>query len=597
MSTRIPVHGGLKEITRYFTQQDEMRSEFFACCRNGDLQDAKKIFRINPSCLNFTTRDDKTPLQVALLSEQFDIASWISRKDSSAIAELKEDKWFCFSLVSSKKIASILWLISIDETFTKMVYINGKPLGFAICETLDQDFIDQVYAADPKIIQQTYLSQTVLSLFCENEHRGYPGLSWLIEKSQYQLKSTSDGYSLVDYARRFPFFNQKFFLSFFKSQSVYYLFPYFNELSELIRDESVAQAFTEVSQKYSKKIIFSEEETKKLEGDELVSFYDSSIPDLPEIQNPFKKLLHLFFLIKKVSYAASFAEQESHPRKVWHQRKIQEIKKCKDLFSAIRNLKPDESVPIGKEFLYYRYLQKILKHLSVYLEKKEHLDERIIFLRDLSEASGHCYTHFGTIIRSIYTRIKGCEEFYEVEQASENLGVIFLSDLKKHLKRQMIREIQRTIGDQNVHVFFIIQKIFSDLSIPFFMETIVDHEVHLTASLLYMRQTLLDIPFEATGDLAYDESELYQDTKAKFVEKFLHHLQNPFFLFKEIAVFLDDHLKKEGHEKFLASLLAFLESEQIPSHKVLSYSDEGGIELKRKGLLKILAKLPSELIL
>lgn len=597
MSTRIPAQGGVKDITRYFTQQHEMKSEFFACCRNGDLEGAKKIFRINPSCLNFTTRDDKSPLQVALLSEQFDIASWIRRKDSSAIAELKEDKWFCFSLVYSKKLASIVWLISTDETFTQMVNINGKPLGFAICETLDPDFIDQVYAADPKIIEQTHLSQTVLSLFCENEHTGYPALSWLIEKSQYQLKSTSDGYCLVEYARRFAFFNQKFFLSFFKSHSVYYLFPYLNELSEVIRDESLAKAFTEVSQKYCKKITFSQIESKKLEGDELVSFYDSSIPDVPEIKNPFKKLLRLFMLIKKVTYAASFGEQESHPRKVWQQRKFQEIKKCKDLFNAIRHHKPDESVPIGKESFYYGYLQKILKHLSVYLQQQEHFDERINFLRDLSQASGHCYTHFGTIIRSIYTRIKGCEEFYEVEQASENLGVIFLSDLKQHLKRQIIREIQRNIGDQDIHVFFIIQKIFSDLSIPFFMETIVDHEVHFTASLIYMRQTLLNIAFEETGDLAYDETELYEDTKAKFVEKFLNHLQNPFFLFKQIAVFLDDHLKKEGHEKFLASLVAYLEREEIPSHKVLSYSDEGVIELKRRGLLKILAKLPSELIL
>jgi hypothetical protein len=219
------------------------------------------------------------------------------------------------------------------------------------------------------------------------------------------------------------------------------------------------------------------------------------------------------------------------------------------------------------------------------------------FLKDLTAAAPHCYTHYSTVLRSIYSRITG-DVLLSRMHVDEGYSSAFEHKLSAFLKQAFCRKLRDIHGSMNIHCHYLAQQFLKEENYPLPEEPIMDEQVHLAATLLLFRQEKLGIAFEEEDEnIVQSDQLLYEDTKRLYFAILDQDLLNQAFIFEQTLNLLIEGLSSENSENFLAHLTTWLESKKISTHAVLRLNDSGDYIIRRSGVLEILSRMPRKMVL
>src|SRR5690606_5407977 len=131
---------------------------------------------------------------------------------------------------------------------------------------------------------------------------------------------------------------------------------------------------------------FEKAQKAPLTAEEVIQFYDETIPDLPLSNDYGKNLLALFSSIPDNDFLFFSNLGPEDEKKVTLEEAIEQKRKdlenIQNLITKITEDKKDNAVTLGQESIFYAHLKKILKHLYVHLENAS-IEEKLTYLKDL----------------------------------------------------------------------------------------------------------------------------------------------------------------------------------------------------------------------
>lgn len=329
-----------------------------------------------------------------------------------------------------------------------------------------------------------------------------------------------------------------------------------------------------------------------LEQDALAAYYNERIHDVKEVVNPYKSLRSIFYTTLKTDFFAKVdrfkSEKDRRTQAGLH--KEEEIKQVHRLFKAISLKKEDASIPKGKEKLYYLHLERILKHLAIYLEKVKNPNETLTYLNDLASCSGHCYTHFSTVIHSIYVRLTaddGVNQAHQADLPYERFEDKFRTAFSERIKRETASYLQF----QDAHVAALLHTFFNEERLPVGAEPMLDSQ-KFAASLAVRLEILNETLSEDHLFYLESDEEFIEETKEAFLNMFRNKHLNLKFIHETLIDFLDQGLNKTQDPTFLLELTDWLEQKRISAHDLIKFKTDGTYRLRSRGVCKLLMHLP-----
>jgi hypothetical protein len=561
------------------------KSRFFSYCSTGCIKKITKYLNLNPELIDLKNEENETVLEVLVRCKHETVLNhlltWNGGKISSLVKSMPS---LLFLALESDLVEFVERLTNVDSDLSNVKNETKENLFFSSCKRLNLRLMQHFYHLNPALIQtKNSNNQTPFLCLAESKRVGRLCFTWLLNHTTYQIRSQEEALAFYNlFSDRC--LEETLLLKVLNFESLSYFLPFIKGFQKVVKSARVQEHMQDLLKPYPEDFFYEPQGEEVFEGDELIQFCTARIPEELSVRNPFKALHSLFFGIKKVDYVAQMAiGSERISRRAVNTQKKQDLQECKSLFSKIKN---------ESEFR-KKYLVKILKHLVVHLQKPESLHERLIFLNDLTAAAPHCYTHYSTIIRSIYSRISQDEVFSATQVKSDSQATMFDNSLRIFLKQAFCKKLREIHGTMNIHCQYLVQKFLREENYPISEAPIFDEDHYLMATLILFRQEKLGIAFENEDTAIIQQDQLlYEDTKRLYFEFLKENLLHLDFLFNNTLDFLKNELLQENPGPFLLQLTAWLELKKMGVHALLKYSDRGEYMIKRSGVLDLLSKYP-----
>ena len=224
------------------------------------------------------------------------------------------------------------------------------------------------------------------------------------------------------------------------------------------------------------------------------------------------------------------------------------------------------------------------------MKKEKNPSETLTYLSDLASCSGHCYTHFSTVIHSIYVRLTGDQGVNQEHQA-ELPYQRFEDKIKKQFSLKIQTETTAYLQSQDAHVAALLHSFFVEARLPVETEAMIDSQKF--AASLSVRSEILKQNL-SEEDLLYVESDedFIEETKEAFLEMFRSKHLNLKFMNQTLSDFLYHGLNELQDPAFLLELTDWLEQKRISTHEILKFKRDGSYRVRKKGVCKLLKKFP-----
>ncbi len=577
----------LIEKERYFAQVQE-RSNFFCHCEKGCLKKIKKYLKSDPELIDIKNEENLTVLEVLITNRHHAVLEhlllWNPVKISSLI---KEKPAIFFLAIESGLVNLVETLTSLDKDLLKIKNEEEENLFFSACKSFNLRLMKHFHALSPGLIKTKNLKkETPFSFLACSKDEGSSCFIWFLKHTTYQISSSEEALAFYENMRSNFFFEEALILKVLNLNTLSYFLPLIKGFERAVKSDRVLQHIQDLLDPYPNNFFYEPQGEEVFEGEDLIRFCTTQIPDVLSVGNPFQALHRLFFCIKKADYVAqmTFGSTKVSTKAVKEQKK-QDLQECRSLFHKIKN----------ETHFRKTYLVRILKHLSCHLKTAEGSKEKIMFLKDLTAAAPHCYTHYSTILRSIYSRISQDEVFSSAQVRSDSEASMFENSLRLFMKQAFCKKLREIHGSMNVHCQYLVQKFLKEENYPLAEAPILDEEQHLMPTLMLFRQEKLEILFEDEDEsIVDDDLVLYEDTKRLYFDLLEENLLNLDFLYNNTLQFLMEKLSEENPGLFLSHLTEWLQQKNIGIHSLLKYSDSGEYRIKRSGILAILSKFPKK---
>lgn len=573
------------EKERNFSKMCESRA-FLNYCLKGNYSAMKSMLRQDPELFHCVNDANQTPLEIAILEGHTNVVECLyksHRKETNKL--LKEHPRIFFEALEREMVEFVEAIASSMPAILETTNSYGENATFVACKTFNLSIIKHFYKLNPELIKHKNKDkQTPFAYVASQNDHGYPVLEWMIRNCNYEIANSSDAKALCDHLHTNMFFDETLLLKAITEESLPNFLPHLKSLFACLEQEEVVEHLTRLLAPYPEGFYYEPKPLELLEGDDLIEFCNAHIPEPAGEKNPFKSLRRLFFCIKKTEYIAlmSFDGTRATQEQV-SQQKRQDLTECAGLFGKVKQETQFKNA----------YLIRILKHLAAYLKTREGSKEKIVFLKDLCAAAPYCYTHYSTILRSIYSRISGDQAFGQMQVRLDAPDKVFETKLTQFLKKKFCEQLLRMHGDWNVHCTALAVRFLKEENLPVPCEAIIDDEIHLTPSLLLFRQELFNIEFEEEHEeMVNVEAILYEDTKDKYIQLVNEKLLSLDFIYNLTLDFLTQGLGEEDSAVFLAQFVAWCESKHLSVHRILRYKQEDVYQVKKTGVLEILSKFP-----
>ena len=584
---------------RYFAFEFKrhQRLALFEWIEEGDLSELKRAIKENPEWIHTQNKRGEGLLFCALKVEKYEIVLWLMKHLERNHLDVFNDGFIPFALYADGLIAQLFFILEQEPSLIHFQNSKGKTLFHLGCRDGNHVLIERLLSLDQSVVFDTdHEGRSGLHIAFRSKIQNREMIRFLVIEKEMKIHSEDEFKAYVNAVISFRVFDEDVFIALLNQESLKFFFKELDLFSGFVKSEKAKTHLEMFRQQFPCNVRYEPKKEESLHGEDLIRFYDKKIPDVKEFSSPYEKLKNLFFSLTKTDYVAQMSlgsEDLISKNKAKKQRKMDQ-KAFLSLFNAIEKRKPDVAIPFGKENLYYPHLEKILKHVAKHLHKGKNKEENFVFLKDFVACSQVCYTHFSTVIHSMYVRVSQDSKFHEVQQKDENPSDRFFSKLAHFYKSKVVADLSRLFQEEDIHVIATLQKILVEGGYPIFGEKVIDRENMELGAIIQIREQILDIDEQDTLQLLMsDEKDLYAETKKGVLRLIYPQFSKVSFFYETLKAFLNEGLNKEGSENFLYELIAWLESVGIDNaHKLLKYNKNETYTLKDKGLMLILQKMP-----
>jgi hypothetical protein len=570
------------------------KREVIRFCERGDLKSLRRFLGKNRDLDSIKTPEGLNLFQVCLINKKFDLASYllINYPDMEE-EEVEEFGHFGFYLYQRGMHDELHEIIKVYPSFLKNKDESGESLFFKAF--IDAEFLicETALRLMPTLIRSKNIEGKGLLRAAIDLHPNLQGhIDWLFERANYIPRKGREIDQLVEFIKQTDEFDFNYFERIITEETLHMFVSHLDFLINKCDIWRIRDFLTSKRKLFPESFYGPLSKSPLLEQDALAAYYNEKIKDVKEIQNPYKSLRSIFYTTLKTDFFAKVErfDSEKDRRAQAGACKDEEIKQVHRLFKAISCKKQDASIPQGREKLYYFHLERILKHLAIYLKKEKNRSETLTYLSDLASCSGHCYTHFSTVIHSIYVRLTGDQGVNQEHQA-ELPYQRFEDKIRKQFSVKIQAETAPYLQSQDAHVAALLHAFFIEARLPVETEAMIDSQ-KFAASLTVRSEILKENLSEE--DLLFVESDedFIEETKEAFLEMFRSKHLNLKFMNQTLIDFLDQGLNELQDPAFLLELTDWLEQKRISAHDIIKFKRDGTYHVREKGVCKLLKKFP-----
>jgi hypothetical protein len=583
--------GFYREDQRYFIQH---QNEAIRLCETGDLKSLRRFLGRNQDVDSIRTQEGLNLFQVCLVNQNFDLASYLLNEypdmEEEAVGDFGNFGFYLYARGMFEELRGVLraypnFLKEEDEQGESLffkAFIDGE---FLICETALRLIPDLIRSKNKE-------GKGVLKAAIDLHHTNQGHIEWLFDRACYMPRKRKEIDQLVEFIQQTDEFDFNNFERIITKETLHLFVSHLDFLVEKCDIWGVRDFLISKRNFFPKSFCQTLSKSPLLEQEDLVIYYKQKIKDVKEIRNPYKSLRSIFYATLKTDFFAKIErfDSEKDRRAQAGACKDEEIKQVHRLFKAISCKKQDASIPIGREKLYYFHLERILKHLAIYLKKEKNPSETLTYLSDLASCSGHCYTHFSTVIHSIYVRITGDGGVNQVHEA-ELPYKRFEHKIKNLFSQKIQTETTAYLQSEDAHVAALLHSFFIEARLPVETGAMIDSQ-KFAASLTVRSEILKENLSEE--DLLFEESDedFIEETKQAFLKMFRSKHLNLKFMNQTLFDFLDHSLNELQDPAFLLELTDWLEQKRISAHEIIKFKRDGSYHVRKKGVCKLLMQFP-----
>jgi hypothetical protein len=403
-----------------------------------------------------------------------------------------------------------------------------------------------------------------------------PIVIWLLYDAKVPIRTREEIQVLAEISHRFADRSLK---GVYSRSSPYLFVPYGYQLRRVLSSQEEDRLSALIRGLPHTVVYRSPENARATQSEEIVQYYDLTVKDVPDVQNPYTSLTRLYSELTEGDFLGNMnlgKRSDLSTLEEAKQEKERSLELLRNLLEAVKARKPDYSIPKGKEELYYRHLERILKHLAQFLTLKKEEDrhfqaECFSYLAMLKEASGYCYSNYATVLHKVYSSLKGDVEFTRA-WSSEDIGWRkFIEEFRQFYRQEVTNLATRYCQRGDAHAVSVVQRMFDEEGIHYEIEKVHYASDHLIPALLNLRTEILNKTDNEDMNYALPV-DAYSNTKELFLRQFNREVAGIKSIYQRVEKFLLMNLSKERSGDFLADLNEWLD---------LEMETPGGYELKK----------------
>ena len=595
-------------------------------CKEGRIESLRRMLDDNPAILYEKDPRGRGIAYYATLSQSLPMCQFIYGKDPNLFNSQEGIVAFREALFL-KNHSIIDWFLKIDPMHILQRDENGDTSIIWACKKKFVDVVDLLLRKNPNLIYDKDLAtgSTPFLVACgladlQLAKRIYRENSWVINfRDKFEATSVlkalqaSDGIEVVRwlfsevgafvlseeevgcFVKIIPTLGPRIVSKVMLASQMHNFVSHARIIKRCVKDQRVLRHLEDLLSTLPREFEFRGQVNTHLEGDALIEYYNMSIEDIPSIENPCDSLMVLFNALTEKDYLLNMQLGEEKVMFTTEDATVAregQLRVCDKFFIAIRNEKPDQSIPVGKELFYYIHLKRILKHLVQFLENSKEPQKKsecFTYLKMMTEVSETCYTNYSTMLHSMYAALKDNSSFSEASTQEDLLWKQFSHEMTGFYRRKIEARAFRSFDGLDAHEASVIQKFFNESNIPYLGGAIVFEQIHQFPALLGIRKEILKIE-DSDDSLGFmTDGDLYDETKLKFIDQFHRKINSIEFIYNGLKDFLVTKLNGSESARFLSLLNDWLEHNGIHStERVLEYQETGAYIVKSEGLVEML---------